>query len=184
MQRSRKLESSFDIEIRAVKAKYSKAGYPRRFIESGNRDFVTPLHKDESFIIPPNMFPIKKPFLLLQMPHCQQNEIASKRFTKKFHQFAGDKYDIAVKWLTKKLKSFVPLNNPNLHPSYKIYKGISSSGETYVGETIHNVDERWSKHNSADNKSEPAKHLADNEEHFYLWSILFAAPKDGRTGKT
>ena len=38
-------------------------------------------------------------------------------------------------------------------------------------------------HNSADNKSEPAKHLADNKEHSFLWSILLAAPKDGRTRK-
>ena len=46
-----------------------------------------------------------------------------------------------------------------------------------IGETIRNVEERWSEHNSADNKSEPAKHLADNEE------LLLDAPKDGRTRK-
>ena len=45
------------------------------------------------------------------------------------------------------------------------------------------VEERWSEHNSADNKSEPAKHLANNEERSFLWSILLAAPKDGRTRK-
>ena len=33
------------------------------------------------------------------------------------------------------------------------------------------------------NKSEPAKHLADNEELSFLWSILLAALKDGRTRK-
>ena len=62
-------------------------------------------------------------------------------------------------------------------------KGICSCGETYIGETIRNVEERWSEHNSADNKSEPATHLADNEEYSFLWSILLAAPKDGRTRK-
>ena len=51
------------------------------------------------------------------------------------------------------------------------------------GKTIRNVEERWLEHNSADNKSEPAKHLADNEEHSFLLSILLAAPKDGRTRK-
>ena len=71
----------------------------------------------------------------------------------------------------------------NLHLSCKIYKGICSCGETYIGETICNVEERWSEHNSADNKSEPAKHLADNNEHSFLWSILLDAPKDGRTHK-
>ena len=58
-----------------------------------------------------------------------------------------------------------------------------SCGETYIGETIRNVEERWSEHHSADNKSEPAKHPADNKKHSFLWSILLAAPKDGRTRK-
>ena len=65
----------------------------------------------------------------------------------------------------------------------QIYKDICSCGETYIGETIRNVEERWSEHNSADNKSEPAKHLASNKEHFFLWNILLDAPKDGRTRK-
>ena len=90
---------------------------------------------------------------------------------------------MAVTWFTKKVKSLFPLKDCNLHPSCKIYKGICSCGETYIGETIRNVEEAWSEHDSTDNKSEPAKHLADNEEHSFLWSILFAAPKDGRTRK-
>ena len=101
LHRSRKIASNFAIKIRASKAKYNKAGYQRRFIEGVIRDFITPLDKDELFIIPPNMFAAKKPFLLLEIPYCEQNEIASKRFIKKFHQFTGDKYDITVKWLTK-----------------------------------------------------------------------------------
>ena len=34
LHRSRKIASNFDIEIRAIKAKYNKAGYPRQFIEN------------------------------------------------------------------------------------------------------------------------------------------------------
>ena len=98
------------------------------------------------------MFEVKKPFLLLEIPYCEQNEIASKRFIKKFHQFTGEKYDIAVKWLTKKVKSLFPLKDRNLHPSCKIYKGICSCGETYIGETIRNVEERWS-HPSTDRRT-------------------------------
>ena len=86
-----------------------------------------------------------------------------------------------MKWLTKKVKSLFPLKDRNLRSSCKIYKGICSCGETYIGETICNVEERWSEHNSADNKSEPAKLLADNKEHSFLWSILLDAPEDGRT---
>ena len=129
-----------------------------------------------------NLFAVKKPFLLLEIRYCEQNEIVSKRFIKKSHQFICDKYDIVVKWLAKKVKSLFPLQDRNLHPSCKIY--ICSCGETYIGVTVRNVEERWSEHNSADNKSEPAKHLADNKEHSFLWSILLAAPKDGRTRKT
>ena len=88
------------------------------------------------------MFALKKPFLLLEIPYCQQKEIASKQFIKKFHQFTGDKYDIAVKLLTKKVKSLFPLKDRHLYTACKIYKGISSCGETYVCETIRNVEER------------------------------------------
>ena len=122
------------------------------------------------------MFEIKKPFLLLEIPYCEQKEIASKRYIKKFHQITGEKYYIALKWLTKKVKSLFPLKDRNLHPSCKTYKGICSCGETYIGKTIRNVEERWSEHNSAEDKSEPAKH-------FFLRSILLVAPKDGRTRK-
>ena len=45
-----------------------------------------------------------------------------------------------------------PLKDCNLHPSIYIYKDVCSCGETYIGETIHNVEERWSEHKSADNK--------------------------------
>ena len=52
-----------------------------------------------------------------------------------------------------------------------------------IGETICNVEEHWSQHNSAYSKSDPAKHLPDNEECYFLWKILLAEPKDGRTLK-
>ena len=76
---------------------------------------------------------------------------------------------MAVKWLTKKVKSFFPFNDHNLHLSCKIYKSFCSCGETYIGETIRNVEERWSEHNSADNKSE---HLAENEENTPFWGAF------------
>ena len=85
LHRSRKIVSNFDIEIRAIKAKYNKAGYARRFIERVIRDFITPLDKDESFIFPLNLFVVKKPFLLLEISYCEQNEIASQRFIKRLN---------------------------------------------------------------------------------------------------
>ena len=52
------------------------------------------------------MFEVKKSFLLLEIPYCEQNEIASRRFIKKFHQFTGEKYDIAAKWLEESKTTF------------------------------------------------------------------------------
>ena len=52
------------------------------------------------------MFEVKKPFLLLEIPYCEQNEIASRRFIKKFHQFTGEKHDMAAKWLEESKTTF------------------------------------------------------------------------------
>ena len=46
LHRSRKIASNFDIEIRAIKAKYNKAGYWWQFMESVIRDLIVPLDKD------------------------------------------------------------------------------------------------------------------------------------------
>ena len=70
-----------------------------------------------------------------------------------------------------KVKSLFLLKDRNLHPSCKIYKGICSCGATYISKAIRNVEERWSEHNSAKNKSDPAQH---NEKHSFLWRILIA----------
>ena len=67
-------------------------------------------------------------------------------------------------WLTKKVKSLFLVKDLNLHPSCKIYKDVRGCRKTYIGETIRNVEERWLEHNSADNKSEPAKHVADKKD--------------------
>ena len=64
---------------------------------------------------------------LLEIPYCEQNEIASKRFIKRFHEFTDEKHDMGVKWLTKKLKSHFPLTDCNSHLSCKIYKGIHTA---------------------------------------------------------
>lgn len=68
------------------------------------------------------MFEAKQPFLLLEMPYCEQNKMALKRFMKEFHQFKYEKNDTAAKWLTKKVKSLFPLKDRNLNPLAKFMK--------------------------------------------------------------
>ena len=65
----------------------------------------------------------------------------------------------------------------NLHPSCKIYKGECTCGETYVGETVRNVEVRWAEHNNSNKKSELSKHLFLNVGHSFNWSV----PKNTRT---
>ena len=119
MHRSKKIASNFDIKIRAIKAKHNKTGYLRQFIEIVIRVFITPLDNDESFIISPKMFEVKKLFLLLEIACCEQKEITSKRFIKTFHQFTGENYDMAVQFIKvyavmeklKLVKPFVMMTN-------------------------------------------------------------------------
>ena len=42
LERSRKIASNLDIEIKSIKVKYNKTAYPGRFIESVIRDFIIP----------------------------------------------------------------------------------------------------------------------------------------------
>ena len=65
-------------------------------------------------------------------------------------------------WKTKNVRSFFPLKDKNLHPLYKIYYGLCSCGEDYIGETKRNVSARYDKHNKLSKCSKPAAHLEKN----------------------
>ena len=43
--------------------------------------------KDDEPLIPPYFFEVNKRFILLKLSFCQNNEIKSKHFLKKFHHF-------------------------------------------------------------------------------------------------
>ena len=76
------------------------------------------------------------------------------------------------------------MKNKNNHPSCKIYKGVCSCNEIYIGETNRNVSIRWSEHNDgAKGTSEPAKHLRKFPSHVFEWSIIANAHKNKRTRK-
>ena len=53
----------------------------------------------------------------------------------------------------------------------------------YIGETIRNVEVRWNEHNDPRGKSEPSKHLTNNLEHKFQWSIICNAPINTRSRK-
>ena len=53
-----------------------KADYTLRFISNVVNEFEN--DKDESFIIPPGLFEITKPFISIKIPYCEHNVIKSK----------------------------------------------------------------------------------------------------------
>ena len=84
---------------------------------------------------------------------------------------------------TKKVRSFFPFKDKSLHPSCKIYCGLCSCGEDYVGETKRNVSVRYDDHKKPSKKSKPAAHLGQNIDHYFTWKILCNAPSNARTRK-
>ena len=154
----------------------------QKFLSSAIHQFFTPKNND-SFIIPPDLFEESKPFILVEIPYCKENENASKHFIKKFEAFTNQRYRIAIKWITRNVKSLFKVKSKNQHPSCVIYRGKCSCGEEYSGETERNVKKCWSQHNNPTEKTEPTRHLSYDIGHLFAWEILMPAPKDKETHK-
>ena len=144
-----------------------------RFVNSVIREFTAaPANEDNEFIILPWFFEVKKKIVLVEMPYCLKNESSSKQFIKKFDEFTDDKFDVRIKWLTKKVKSLFRVKRKSLHQSCKIHKGVCSFGESYISETVTNVEVSWNEHNNPMKKSNSLKHIKDNVDHGFNWSVL------------
>ena len=81
-------------------------------------------------------------------------------------------------WNPRKIKSLFNYKDKVSHYSCIIYRGICSYGADYIEETVRNARLRWNEHeNGTDKNSECAKHLNENDNHEFKWSILSLAPK-------
>ena len=74
--------------------------------------FLTPKNND-SFIISSDLSEESKPFILVKILYCEQNENASKHFIKKFEAFTNHRYRIAIKWITRRVKSLFKVKSKN-----------------------------------------------------------------------
>ena len=74
------------------------------------------------------------------------------------------------------MKTLFKPKDPCIHPACKVYKRVCICGETYIGETIRNVEIRWKEHNTASHKSNPSKHINSHLDHTFTWSIICNAP--------
>ena len=145
LHRSKRIAIDFEKEIIQIKKKFLAANFPSRFINTVCNNFLNKENNRENidFIIPPGFFDVKPPVIFIEIPYCDKNEVASKQFVKKFNKFTNDKYDIRIKWLTRKMKTLLKLKDSCIHPACKISKEVCTSGETCIGETIRNVEIRW-----------------------------------------
>ena len=103
---------------------------------------------DNEFIISPWLFEVKKKIVLVEIPYYLKNEDSSKQFIKKFDKFTNDMFDVRIRRLTRKVKTLFKVKDKSLHQACKIYKGVCSCSESYIGETIRNVEVHWDEHNN------------------------------------
>ena len=148
------------------------------FVNSIIHEFNTAqTNEDNEFIIPTWFFEVKKKIIFVEITYCLKNKSSSKKFIKTFHKFPNDTFDVLIKWLTKKVKTLSRVKDKSIHQACKICKGVSSCGESYIGETIRNVDVCWDKHNNPMKSLNPLKHIKDNLDHAFNWSVLANAPE-------
>ena len=140
MNRATRIASFPADEIPKIKQKFLNADYPYRFINGVVNNFQEKSDGTDDYIIPPGFFDIPKKVVLVDIPYCPKNEEFSKRFMKKFDVFTDNKYDIRIKWITKKVKQLFKLKSRNPHPSCVIYEGVCSCQESYIGETVRNIE--------------------------------------------
>ena len=69
-----------------------------------------------------------------------------------FNYFTNYKFDVRIKWLSRKIRTLFQLKDKSLHPACKIYEGTCICSEKYAGETKRNVETRWMEHNTPNDK--------------------------------
>ena len=89
---------------------------------------VTVDNDDDPFI-PSYFFKVNKRFVFSKLPFCENNEIRSKHFLKKFI-ILRKKIDITISWKTRKIETVFCLKDKKLYPAYKITMGFVNVEKT------------------------------------------------------
>ena len=141
LYRAKRIASNLDNELVIIKKKFLAADYPHKFVNSIISTFIEKVNKKE-YLIPQIFFEIPKPVILIKISFCVKNEIMLKQFIKKINCFTNYKFDIRIKWLTRKIRTLFQSKDKSLHPACKIYEGMCICGEKYIEETKRNVEIR------------------------------------------
>ena len=150
LHRSRYKSSNFTEEIKFIPKTIEKTHYPKHFIYSVARQIQDKSNQCnlvdfDDYIVPSNFFDIPKPFILIEfnrISFCENSEINSNHFLKKFNCFSIDRFEVYIKWKTRQVKTLFPLKHKSIYPSCVIYKHACRCGETHIGEIIRNPSVR------------------------------------------
>ena len=107
LHQPKRISSNFDAEVQIIKSTFKSVDYPLPFTDNVIRTFRERNTVDQNNITDDNFFVINKRFILLKLPFCQNNEIKSKYFLKKFHHFTKNNPDIAISWETRKIQTLI-----------------------------------------------------------------------------
>ena len=150
------------------------AGFPIHVINDVFHRFNQ--QKDE--ILTPQWFFDDRKECMIRLPFAPANEKFVKSFINRLEIFTNYSLKFNTVMNTQKIKSLFNYKDKVSHYSCIIYRGICSCGADYIGETVLNARLRWNEHeNGTDNNSECAKHLNENDNREFKWSILSLAPK-------
>ena len=122
--------------------KFLHAGYPAKFI---NETFFRFNEEIEELLIP-KWLSDKTSIVVISLPFKPKKEKFSQRFISKLQTFTNGKIRFHIIWNTCKVQSLFNNKDKVQHLSCFTYKGVSSCGADYIGETIRNVKIRWNQH--------------------------------------
>ena len=169
LHRAKKISSDFVKEEKDIEMKYTKAGYPMRFVKSVIKSFKE--KEENSRTSDKNE---EKTFYPLSVPFCETNERVAKTFVRKIKEFTGEDFVVNIVWKTKKIKSLFKLKDDIKHRANVIYRGISKNNreDSYIGETAQIVEQRWKQHEDLNLNSAPSKHLQENNSDGFDWEVI------------
>ena len=121
--------------------------------------------------------------LHIKIPYCKKNEIKIKKYINKLREFTNNNIKITYSWITSKIESLYPFKDKLAHHHNIIYKGTCNCKQIYIGETGMDATTKWKEHDRLKGNLEPEKHIFQNSEHSFTWTLIERASHENKKRK-